>query len=58
MRACNALDFDDLILLPTLLLHNNEAARARWQSKFKYLLVDEYQDTNTSQYQLVRLLVG
>ena len=58
MRACNALDFDDLILLPTLLLQNNEAARARWQSKFKYLLVDEYQDTNTSQYQLVRLLVG
>lgn len=58
MRACNALDFDDLILLPTLLLRDNQSARERWQRKFKYLLVDEYQDTNTSQYQLVRLLVG
>lgn len=58
MRACNALDFDDLILLPTQLLASNEAARLRWQKKFQYLLVDEYQDTNTSQYQLVKLLVG
>ncbi|MDX1526344.1 MAG: DNA helicase Rep [Pseudidiomarina maritima] len=58
MRACNALDFDDLILLPTLLLRTNDAVRQRWQQKFQYLLVDEYQDTNTSQYELVRLLVG
>ncbi len=58
MRACNALDFDDLILLPTLLLRTNEQARQRWQDKFHYLLVDEYQDTNTSQYEMVRLLVG
>lgn len=58
MRACNALDFDDLILLPTQLLASNEHARQRWQKKFQYLLVDEYQDTNTSQYQLVKLLVG
>ncbi|KFZ31140.1 ATP-dependent DNA helicase Rep [Pseudidiomarina salinarum] len=58
MRACNALDFDDLILLPTLLLSQNQEARERWQKKFRYLLVDEYQDTNTSQYQLVKLLVG
>ncbi|KFZ27925.1 ATP-dependent DNA helicase Rep [Pseudidiomarina atlantica] len=58
MRACNALDFDDLILLPTQLLASNEHARERWQKKFQYLLVDEYQDTNTSQYQLVKLLVG
>lgn len=58
MRACNALDFDDLILLPTQLLQRDEESRARWQKKFQYLLVDEYQDTNTSQYQLVRLLVG
>jgi ATP-dependent DNA helicase Rep len=58
MKACNAIDFDDLILLPTLLLKTNEQARARWQNKFHYLLVDEYQDTNTSQYELVRLLVG
>ncbi len=58
LRAYNALDFDDLILMPTLLLQNNETVRQKWQNKIKYLLVDEYQDTNTSQYELVRLLVG
>ena len=58
LRAYNALDFDDLILMPTLLLKHNEAARLKIQSKIKYLLVDEYQDTNTSQYDLVKLLVG
>ncbi|MFW8592130.1 DNA helicase Rep [Glaciecola sp. 2405UD65-10] len=58
MKAYNALDFDDLILLPTLLLQNYEAIREKWQMAIRYLLVDEYQDTNTSQYQLVRLLVG
>ena len=58
LRAYNALDFDDLILLPTLLLKGNETVRLKWQSRLRYLLVDEYQDTNTSQYELVRLLVG
>ncbi|AWL13314.1 DNA helicase [Saliniradius amylolyticus] len=58
LRAYNALDFDDLILLPTLLLKQNETIRQKWQSRIRYLLVDEYQDTNTSQYELVRLLVG
>jgi ATP-dependent DNA helicase Rep len=58
LRAYNALDFDDLILLPTLLLKHNEMVRQKWQSRIRYLLVDEYQDTNTSQYELVRLLVG
>ena len=58
LRAYNALDFDDLILLPTLLLKQNEAVRNKWQMKIRYLLVDEYQDTNTSQYELVKLLVG
>ncbi len=58
LKAYNALDFDDLILLPTLLLKTNQAVREKWQSMLKYLLVDEYQDTNTSQYELVRLLVG
>ncbi|MDN2479859.1 DNA helicase Rep [Vibrio astriarenae] len=58
MKAYNALDFDDLILLPVLLLRGNEEVRQRWQSRIRYLLVDEYQDTNTSQYELVRLLVG
>jgi ATP-dependent DNA helicase Rep len=58
LRAYNALDFDDLILLPTLLLKNSETARQKWQNRIRYLLVDEYQDTNTSQYELVRLLAG
>ncbi|GGZ10306.1 DNA helicase Rep [Shewanella fodinae] len=58
MKAYNALDFDDLILLPTLLLRHNEEVRRRWQKRIQYLLVDEYQDTNTSQYELVKLLVG
>ena len=58
LRACNVLDFDDLILLPTLLLSRNEEVRERWQQRIKYLLIDEYQDTNTSQYQMVKLLTG
>ncbi|WP_434357766.1 DNA helicase Rep [Parasalinivibrio latis] len=58
MRAYNALDFDDLILMPVGLLRHNEDVRLRWQNKIRYLLVDEYQDTNTSQYELVKLLVG
>nr|VVV05387.1 ATP-dependent DNA helicase Rep [Aliivibrio wodanis] len=58
MKAYNALDFDDLISLPVLLLRTNQEVRERWQMKLRYLLVDEYQDTNTSQYELVRLLVG
>lgn len=58
LKACNVLDFDDLISLPTLLLQNNLAVRERWQNRLRYLLVDEYQDTNTSQYQMVKLLVG
>lgn len=58
LRAYNAVDFDDLILLPTLLLKNNEDALERWRRKIHYMLVDEYQDTNSSQYLLIRLLVG
>jgi len=58
LKSCNVLDFDDLILLPTLLFQRNPKARERWQQRIRYLLVDEYQDTNTSQYELVKLLVG
>nr|WP_136252771.1 DNA helicase Rep [Ningiella ruwaisensis] len=58
LKAYNALDFDDLILLPTLLFIQYEEIRQLWRNKIRYLLVDEYQDTNTSQYQLVKLLVG
>lgn len=58
LKAYNALDFDDLIVLPTLLLKFKEEVRLRWQKKIRYLLVDEYQDTNTSQYELIKSLVG
>ena len=58
LKAYNALDFDDLIVLPTLLLTHKEDVRLRWQKKIRYLLVDEYQDTNTSQYELIKALVG
>ena len=58
LAACNALDFDDLIKRPVELLRDDPEARERWQRRVRYLLVDEYQDTNASQYELVRLLVG
>jgi ATP-dependent DNA helicase Rep len=58
LRAYNAVDFDDLILLPVVLLRGDAALRERWQNRIRYLLVDEYQDTNGAQYELVRLLVG
>jgi ATP-dependent DNA helicase Rep len=58
MQAYNALDFDDLILMPVLLMKQYQEVRERWQKRIGYLLVDEYQDTNTSQYEMVRLLVG
>ena len=58
MKAYNALDFDDLILMPVLLLRDNQDVRQRWRNRIRYLLVDEYQDTNTSQYLFVKLLVG
>ena len=58
MKAYNALDFDDLILIPTLMMKNYAEVRERWQNKIKYMLVDEYQDTNASQYELVKLITG
>ncbi|MEG9499209.1 DNA helicase Rep [Mannheimia indoligenes] len=58
LKAYNALDFDDLIMLPVLLFRQFPEAKARWQQKIRYLLVDEYQDTNTSQYELIKLIVG
>jgi len=56
--ACNAMDFDDLILLPVRLFRGDESVLHQWQDKIRYLLVDEYQDTNTSQYELINLLCG
>lgn len=58
LRAYNAVDFDDLIVMPTRLLQENTEVRDKWQNRVRYLLVDEYQDTNTAQYTLVKLLVG
>ncbi|WP_172437682.1 UvrD-helicase domain-containing protein [Acidithiobacillus marinus] len=58
LSACNAVDLDDLILLPTRLLQENEEARLAWQDRIRYLLVDEYQDSNGAQYRLIRNLLG
>ena len=58
LSAYQAVDFDDLIRLPVELFRGNEEVRDRWQRRLRYLLVDEYQDTNTCQYELVKLLVS
>lgn len=58
LRAYNAVDFDDLILIPVRLFSQHPNVLERWQNRIRYLLVDEYQDTNLSQYRLVRQLVG
>ncbi len=58
LQACNAVDFDDLIMRPVELLRDNAKVRERWQNRVRHLLVDEYQDTNTAQYELVRQLIG
>ena len=58
LRQANAVDFDDLIGLTVTLLRENPAIREGYRRRFRHLLVDEYQDTNTAQYQLVRELVG
>jgi DNA helicase-2/ATP-dependent DNA helicase PcrA len=52
----NALDFDDLILVPVRLFQQNESILGYWHTQFKHILVDEYQDTNRIQYELIRLL--
>ncbi len=53
-----ALDFDDLIGRTVSLLKDNPEVRKKWQDQFKYVMVDEYQDTNAAQYQLIKLLTG
>ncbi len=57
-HAAAALDFDDLLSHTAELLQSHSEVRARWQEKFRYILIDEYQDTNTVQYKLVKLLLG
>ena len=58
LREANALDFDDILLLTVRLLEDFEEARVYWQQRFRYLLIDEYQDTNRLQYRLAALLAG
>jgi DNA helicase-2/ATP-dependent DNA helicase PcrA len=58
LRKCAALDFDDLLLRAVELLHDHSEARVAWSERFRYILVDEYQDTNAPQDELVRLLAG
>lgn len=58
MVSINAMDFDDLILQPLWLLNSQQQVRSQWRDTIGYLMVDEYQDTNTSQYQLVKALMG
>ena len=58
LAAFNAVDFDDLIRLPLGVLETDDEARAGWRERIRYLLVDEYQDTNSAQYRLVKMLAG
>lgn len=58
LKAYQAVDFDDLIGLPVALFEQHPEIREKWQSRLRYLLVDEYQDTNAGQYQLLKLLTG
>jgi DNA helicase-2/ATP-dependent DNA helicase PcrA len=56
LQKANALDFDDLLLEAVRLLHHSQETRERWGRRLQFLMVDEYQDTNRSQYELLRLL--
>lgn len=58
LRENNAVDFDDLLLLAVRLLQENEEVREKYQSRFQYILVDEYQDTNHAQYALTKILAA
>lgn len=58
LRENNAVDFDDLLFLAVRLLQENEEVREKYQSRFQYILVDEYQDTNHAQYALTKILAA
>ncbi len=58
LAAFQAVDFDDLIGLPLHLLQTNDEARAKWNRTLRHVLVDEYQDTNATQYELLKAIVG
>src|SRR5947209_891269 len=56
LREANAVDFDDLLMLPALALRHDEDLRAELDSRFRFVLIDEYQDTNAAQYEIARRL--
>ena len=58
LKAYNAVDFDDLIMIPVMLFRHFPEVLNKWQRKIRYLLVDEYQDTNLAQYELIKILVN
>ncbi|MDO9578012.1 MAG: UvrD-helicase domain-containing protein [Candidatus Cloacimonadales bacterium] len=58
LQKNNALDFDDLLMYTALLLHDNEEVRKKYEKKFKYVMIDEYQDTNYAQFKIVNLIAG
>ncbi len=58
LHRSNAMDFDDLIMVTVRILESFPEAREKWQKAFRYVLVDEYQDTNHAQYRLLQLLAG
>src|ERR1044072_8301194 len=58
LRKANALDFDDLLLETVRLLKSSAEVREKYNRKYRYLLIDEYQDTNRPQYELMKALAG
>jgi DNA helicase-2/ATP-dependent DNA helicase PcrA len=58
LKTANAVDFGDLLLLTVKLFEQHQEVRTRWQQRFRYLLIDEFQDTNRVQYRLMQLLIG
>ena len=58
LQLANAVDFDDLLVLPVRVLQNHADKLASYRDRFRYILVDEYQDTNRAQYELIKLLGG
>lgn len=58
LRAMRALDFDDLVVVPVRMMREDPAARERWQKRFRYLMIDEFQDTSRVQLELVKLLTN
>ena len=58
LRESNAMDFDDMLRYAVMLLEQHEDVRERWQKRFRFIMVDEYQDTNHAQYRMLRALAG